>query len=492
MQKLRREADVRHALKDLPETLDETYERVLFAIPKQDRDLARYAFLWLAYHSRLQDVNQPISIEVLAAAIVALDPSYSDVYEDKDLIKDVCGCLVKITENKEAYPNDDDCSCCLRLEPPKFVEFAHYTVAEFLWSDRLRDGPLSYFTISNGNIVSTVLMHVFPEALKADPHEHLTWHHDLQHYCLLTGTTALRVWGETLAADEHDTRLVTEYLQVVLENHVQETHVVDALGTWGLMIQFVTDASTSEAHVYVTLLSFHLFALAETYISDKNIKTIVTTPLKPDLGSGGFLVRGNIFATLALATDQRSIPAIEACLTQTCQVSYFPELLYAVCQTGNLCRDTGVIYGNHLKAMIGHRTESAWTGFEITPLQLAAKEGNVAIVEALIADGADPNELGVKNGKCVLLNTYQRSGENLVQDDTVGDTSALRLCTSAMQGFDARNPYGDWRGAFHAEYKAIEALLVKHGAEDFYRAAHVVAQVAPGRVLSVKELLTET
>ena len=43
------ESRINQALRELPRTLDETYERVVCSIPDRDRDVARKAILMLAF-----------------------------------------------------------------------------------------------------------------------------------------------------------------------------------------------------------------------------------------------------------------------------------------------------------------------------------------------------------------------------------------------------------------------------------------------------------
>ncbi|KAF2469240.1 uncharacterized protein BDR25DRAFT_263686 [Lindgomyces ingoldianus] len=53
LQRKRTEADLRKAITELPETLDETYERILLNIPNDDWAIARKALTWICAHEKL-------------------------------------------------------------------------------------------------------------------------------------------------------------------------------------------------------------------------------------------------------------------------------------------------------------------------------------------------------------------------------------------------------------------------------------------------------
>ena len=118
---------IRRTLNELPATLDETYERTLEEIPKEKRHHAHRLFQCLVAAIR------PLHVEELAK-IFAIDfelgtvaaPYLMDAWRPEnpeEAILFTCSTLISVID-------DDNGS--------KFVQFSHFSVKEFLISDRLR------------------------------------------------------------------------------------------------------------------------------------------------------------------------------------------------------------------------------------------------------------------------------------------------------------------------------------------------------------------
>jgi hypothetical protein len=127
-------AAIKKALNALPVTLDEFYDYVLRAIDDQYGNQASIALQWLAYSAR------PLSLSELAEAIVIQpreDPCFDpeERFMDENQILDVlpAGFIQKVFREQ---PREDG-----RWLDPKsqvaFIEFAHFSVLEFLKSTRL-------------------------------------------------------------------------------------------------------------------------------------------------------------------------------------------------------------------------------------------------------------------------------------------------------------------------------------------------------------------
>ena len=131
-------SSLRRILEELPETLDETYERVLRDINKANREPARRLLQCLAVALR------PLRVEELAE-VLAMDfdaPSHGGIpqlnpdwrlADHHQAIMSTCSSLIAIV--------DDGYS--------KVVQFSHFTVKEFLTSNRLArsSGDLSHYHI---------------------------------------------------------------------------------------------------------------------------------------------------------------------------------------------------------------------------------------------------------------------------------------------------------------------------------------------------------
>src|SRR6266403_891490 len=117
---------VRHTLDELPETLDETYERVLKEIKKPNRDHARRLLQCLAVAIRPLEVEELAEVLAVdfddAEGIPKLNPNWRWEDEEQALLTS-CSSLIAIVET--GYY--------------RVVQFSHFSVKEFLASTRLAD-----------------------------------------------------------------------------------------------------------------------------------------------------------------------------------------------------------------------------------------------------------------------------------------------------------------------------------------------------------------
>jgi hypothetical protein len=130
---------VRHTLDELPESLDETYERVLKEIKKPNRKHALRLLQCLVVAIR------PLQVEELAE-VLAVDFSDDDEIpklnpnwrweEQEQALLSSCSSLIVIVESKS--------------DGPRVVQFSHFSVKEFLTSDRLitSSGDISRYHIA--------------------------------------------------------------------------------------------------------------------------------------------------------------------------------------------------------------------------------------------------------------------------------------------------------------------------------------------------------
>jgi hypothetical protein len=129
---------VRCTLDELPESLDETYERVLKEIKKPNRDHARRVLQCLVVAIR------PLRVEELAEVLAVdfrdeqgmskLNPNWHWEDEEQALLTS-CSSLIAIVES----------------DGSRIVQFSHFSVKEFLTSDRLAtsNGDISRYYIDS-------------------------------------------------------------------------------------------------------------------------------------------------------------------------------------------------------------------------------------------------------------------------------------------------------------------------------------------------------
>ena len=121
-------ARIQHALVDLPETLDETYQRTLREINKADWEFAHRLFQFVAVASR------PLRVEELAE-LLAYDfkagqiPKFHEgwrIEDPVDAVLSTCSSLLAIVDDEDSYYG-------------KVIQFSHFSVKEFLISTRLAE-----------------------------------------------------------------------------------------------------------------------------------------------------------------------------------------------------------------------------------------------------------------------------------------------------------------------------------------------------------------
>ncbi|KAH9080612.1 hypothetical protein EDB83DRAFT_999443 [Lactarius deliciosus] len=116
-------ASIRQALNQLPASLDETYERILQGIPMQKREHAHRLFQCLIASIRpleLQELAEVFAIQFDSKKATKLEEGWRP--EDaEDAVLSACSSLVSVVKVKDS----------------QIVQFSHFSVKEFLTSDRL-------------------------------------------------------------------------------------------------------------------------------------------------------------------------------------------------------------------------------------------------------------------------------------------------------------------------------------------------------------------
>ncbi|KAI9786673.1 MAG: hypothetical protein M1839_006224 [Geoglossum umbratile] len=134
---------VKEALNSLPETLDETYERIFRDVPPGYEREIRAILMLLAFSMR------PMSIEEVAEATAVnldsrkLDPE--DRFPDPYIVLELCSSLVAVTTQKQ---NTYGYSYMGMPDEIKILQFSHFSVKEYLLSDRARSKLQPEFCIS--------------------------------------------------------------------------------------------------------------------------------------------------------------------------------------------------------------------------------------------------------------------------------------------------------------------------------------------------------
>ena len=134
---------MRQTLKELPESLDETYERILKEIKKPNRGHARRVLQCLVVATRPLRVAELAEVLAVdfddAEGIPRLNPDWR--WEDQEVaLLSACSSLIAIVEAGHSdleAETDDDSYTSVQAGGSRVVQFSHFSVKEFLTSPRL-------------------------------------------------------------------------------------------------------------------------------------------------------------------------------------------------------------------------------------------------------------------------------------------------------------------------------------------------------------------
>lgn len=120
----------------MPTTLDDTYGRILSRIGKNDVGRAQRILQWLAFSAR------PLFIEELAE-VVAIDVIPDSGFDRDEVlvnpleVLDICSSLITVTDREQEGWGSVS----------QTITLAHYSVKEYLTSDRIKQGPLNQYSM---------------------------------------------------------------------------------------------------------------------------------------------------------------------------------------------------------------------------------------------------------------------------------------------------------------------------------------------------------
>jgi ankyrin repeat protein len=124
----------------LPATLDQTYDRILCGISRDDAEYAVRILWWLTFSARplfVEEVAEVVAIDTLR------DPAFDhdEVLEDPLEVLNICSSLVTITAAGTKTGN--------ARTPRYIIALAHYSVQEYLVSERIKQGPAKQYSLTD-------------------------------------------------------------------------------------------------------------------------------------------------------------------------------------------------------------------------------------------------------------------------------------------------------------------------------------------------------
>lgn len=424
IRRLHHQSKIKEAIKSLPKTLDETYERIFSYVPDQDRDLLKHALHFVCFHDVLWMGEAPLPANVLLDSYTCLGAAgekqnTDDFICDLELLKDVSGCII-------SFSREDD---------EETAAIAHYTVREFLESNREPTQRTAWTKINKENCYSAMLVNIFhlvlaPEAPSLcvedydnrDPVEGLSGTSNLEEYCVLSSARSL-VACEELVDLSLAFRLLDSYAThyklfcKILIFHTNDGAYGDAiLGSyrsivpWNLEWRGISNKSSSAATL-VNLLVLECFGLATALALKVDMKQLVQQSLHGKVhwdiltewfgdscdNKGEF--QGNIVEVLAQLRQFHRTHFEFIQETAPNLVSYQDLLPIIMSSSYPSSKVSDVLPIDHiLQRLLDLGADPDPQGFRVTPLQIAIYQRDLGVVRKLLEVGADPNNAGDPEG----------------------------------------------------------------------------------------------
>ena len=494
---------VRHTLDELPESLDETYERVLREIKKPNRDHARRLLQCLVVAIR------PLRVEELAEVLAVDFDDEEGIpklklnwrWEDQEqALLSSCSSLIAIVESDES----------------RVVQFSHFSVKEFLTSSRLAtsSGDTSRYHILLEPAHTILAQACLSVLLRLDDR---VGQSDVGDSFPLAGYAA-----EHWVAHAQDEK-VSSYLQKAMGYLFDvnkpyfaawlQLHDIDTHPESGTALYNFTPRSKSGATplYYAALCGFRDLVEHLTVNDPKQVHATgghYVTPLVAALGKGHlqtakFLsdngadpnVRGDYNMTpLLSAAYNGGFEMVQVLLKYKADINARDnageDALHNASNSSAL--DIGPSLSNVARLLLKHGADvNARTDKDdrhSTPLHLAAKKGRIEVAHVLLQHGADVGtkdgngrtalHLAAQYGKVEVAHVLLQHGADVGTKDSDGKTALHRAVhyedvevvrVLLEHGADVGMKDGDGRTALHqaVDYGAVNIvrMLLEHGAD---------------------------
>ncbi|RMJ01620.1 hypothetical protein BHE90_012058 [Fusarium euwallaceae] len=195
---LNTENSVRKAIKTLPKTLEQTYERVLLAVPSDSRDSVVHAF---AYLTTPLDLPPGCRMSGCLRSVLMIlndkkdDEESFDNFLCPDSLEELCTCLIHVAKSRDEWTG----------EALFTYSYAHFTVREYLFSEGIRKGPAASFRLTQARTDKLMIKAVMKCLIHLDtaPSIHFDW----RSFCITNGMGLLSRFQSSITEDEELFRL---------------------------------------------------------------------------------------------------------------------------------------------------------------------------------------------------------------------------------------------------------------------------------------------
>lgn len=489
---------VEKALKNLPKTLDETYDVILLAMPQEELVDVNHILQWISYHNELhygEGIPCEVLVQAVGKSIAELAVDGLERFYDNDTLRELCGCLIKIMPEEQVGQNQVGQN--IRLGPPTLTaSFAHYTVREYLDSSRSNNSMVS-FIVRQEELRQKFLGVILSEAqhlesdklwevknLTIDPSDALdVVNRSLSVYSVVSAILSLCKWPTEISQHQMLCPMAIELLDPS-KPHFESLKCVASVieASLAMFSKKGLYAGTQLWHMHwhretsnmvaVQLLHLLLLAedvseclpLAEKFLQAKDTRDLLQARLRFERQVWGvisedcpesYLLDGSIIEVYAqLSTTNARIFKLlldyGAALFDCSKIL----LLHISCHKHD--PEYGCQGDCPLRRLLELGADPNSRGSRITPLQIAVLSGDVDGVSILLDAGADPNDTGSSEG------TAWEDGTLMSRFNHLDGASALYICRK-FGCYLEESDRSLWRDP---SFEVIKKILLRYGAKE--------------------------
>jgi hypothetical protein len=419
---------IRNALANLPKTLDETYERIFQSISEEDCLFVRHVLEWIYYHNEVY--GDSISCHVLLHAVERSSAKSNPVgrayHYNEELLRELCGCLITIMPTANSVDGDVH----------RGVSFAHYTVWEFLSSERIWNNRASFFAMKTETIILECTKIVLLETINIPSNK--TWEdvvvgasfrrsfplENFSAFSAASSIIALRKWGQAISKQNELSRLAFDTLDLSM-SHSQPLKAIarelDKIELFDIpeidysqrfwLLRWKTQAEYTKASLLINLFYLDLTCeLAKKFLESINIEEVMQThlevkvetyysPGRGDQNQTEFDFDGTVielFAQLAMDKPDPFKTLLKAGAQYIDPSAVFISFISSHSHSHHRLDHTCESFCLLLKLLqLGADVNKS--GLWVTPLQIAVARLDLAGVRVLLEAGAEPNSIGDRN-----------------------------------------------------------------------------------------------
>ncbi|RYP67098.1 hypothetical protein DL771_007423 [Monosporascus sp. 5C6A] len=430
--------DLHEELKNLPPDLDTAYEKIFQQVPGRYQRVVRKILLWIFGHDDIIRTHfegftcDPIPLRVLAEGTSA------DLYEqqclvrnahDSELLRDLCGCLIDVQPRivgEDNLKHRQESTVDAENEMVEVTSCAHYTVKEYLYSERIRSSSAAYFALEHAEALPEFATSILTQALTFTiPPRAYRWLDSAQAYAVASSGVLAKQYCDNPDLDNKPlldlifgnkalSCLICRFLDPS-RPHYKSLSCLRNVKFGDMNCHFLWMAKeipqwelpllSVDSSILANLILRGMIQIAEEFMKDKDVKELCATqnsvqisdPLWPN--ESEWKLRSCSGTIPVILASSLSSPR---CLKWL--LEYAGEDIDATSMLVNLIWPSGAIVtevGLNMLLELGADPNAA--GYALTPLQLAAWGRNSTAIEILLEYGADHQAKGVKGGEAVAF-----------------------------------------------------------------------------------------